>query len=151
MANYDNAKQLAEHLAIKEHKAYSIVRIKNGQWMIKPTEYLDRTTTDYNYYSRTDIDAQGNLHIVLVPDKFPKVKTKEYEETHQEGMISIENIPEELAVIVQATDEKFMRTGFIKGDLGVQIAKDGRIWICINGVAFLRFSPHPNGKMELEK
>ena len=51
---------------------------------------------------------------------------KEYPETHQTGIISIENLP---------------TTNFIKGDLGIQIAKDGRIWICINGIAFIRFKP----------
>jgi hypothetical protein len=57
----------------------------------------------------------------------------ELPETHAEGMISIENLPEERA---------------LRGDLGIQIAADGRVWICINGAAFLRFSPHPNGKMK---
>ncbi len=58
---------------------------------------------------------------------------KEYPETHQQGTISIENIPE---------------FNYIKGDLGIHIAKDGRVWICIDGIAFLRFSPHTNGKMQ---
>ena len=62
---------------------------------------------------------------------------KEYPETHQQGSISLENIPSGLE-----------RDHCIKGDIGIQIAKDGRIWVCINGVSFLRFSPHPNGKME---
>lgn len=26
-------------------------------------------------------------------------------------------------------------------DLGLQVARDGRLWVCINGVAFLRFKP----------
>jgi hypothetical protein len=38
----------------------------------------------------------------------------------------------------------------IEGDLGIQIARDGRVWMCINGVAFIRFSPHPDGKMRKE-
>jgi len=53
-------------------------------------------------------------------------KLKEYPELHSSGIISIENIPDET---------------MIKGDLGIQIAKDGRVWICINGIAFLRFNP----------
>lgn len=61
---------------------------------------------------------------------------KEFTETHMQGTISIENVPEEL------TKFKYM-----KGDIGLQVSKDGRIWICINGMAFLRFSPHPNGEM----
>ena len=57
---------------------------------------------------------------------------KELKETHQEGLISIENIP----------DQRY----FI-GDLGLQIAKDGKVWVCINGIAFLRFNPNiPNPK-----
>jgi len=28
-----------------------------------------------------------------------------------------------------------------EGDIGIQTSEDGRIWICINGVAFLRFKP----------
>jgi len=52
---------------------------------------------------------------------------KEYQETHQQGIISLENIPKER---------------MIKGDIGVQIAKDGRIWVCINGIAFIRFKPN---------
>lgn len=65
-------------------------------------------------------------------------KFTEYKETHQTGTISIENVPEELAPGVGM---------FMKGDLGIQIAKDGRVWICIDGVAFLRFSPHVNELM----
>ena len=53
---------------------------------------------------------------------------KEYPATHQQGIISIENMPEGLV---------------IEGDLGIQIARDGRVWVCINGVAFLRFKPMP--------
>lgn len=51
---------------------------------------------------------------------------QEYPETHMMGNISIENIPEK---------------PISYGDIGVQIAGDGRIWICINGIAFLRFKP----------
>ena len=60
---------------------------------------------------------------------------EEYEEQHEQGIIMLENMPE---------------TSVVRGDLGVQIAKDGRVWICINGIAFLRFSPHKDGKMKKE-
>jgi len=50
---------------------------------------------------------------------------KDYPETHQQGYISMEN--------------QFVFP--IRGDLGIQIAKDGRVWVCINGIAFIRFSP----------
>ena len=51
---------------------------------------------------------------------------KEYPETHQNGMISIENE---------------FKPGYFKGNIGIQIAKDGRIWVCIDGIAFIRFKP----------
>lgn len=58
---------------------------------------------------------------------------KEYPEQHAEGIISIEKIP----------DSKL-----IKGDLGIQISKDGRVWICIDGIAFLRFRPFLKNEKE---
>ena len=50
-----------------------------------------------------------------------------YPATHQHGIISIENLP---------------KSNYIIGDLGIQIAFDGRIWVCIDGAAFIRFKPH---------
>lgn len=32
-------------------------------------------------------------------------------------------------------------------DLGIQISEDGRVWICINGKAFLRFHPNMETKI----
>lgn len=58
-------------------------------------------------------------------------KFKEYPELHSQGVISIENLPKER---------------MIKGDLGIQIAPDGRVWICIDGIAFLRFKPYIKGE-----
>lgn len=53
-------------------------------------------------------------------------KIKAYSETHQHGIISIEcDIPDKSMI----------------GDIGIQISTDGRIWVCINGIAFLRFRP----------
>ncbi len=51
---------------------------------------------------------------------------KAYTEEHDQGLISIENEIKRKHVI---------------GDIGIQIANDGRIWICIDGVSFLRFKP----------
>ena len=51
---------------------------------------------------------------------------KEYPATYQHGYISIENMPD---------------SNITEGDLGIQIASDGRIWVCINGAAFIRFKP----------
>lgn len=52
---------------------------------------------------------------------------KNYPEVHQTG-------------IIEVTREVIPRPGDIV-DVGVQIAHDGRIWLCINGQAFIRFKP----------
>lgn len=62
---------------------------------------------------------------------------KDYPETHQYGLISIKMDIEEPWPVT-----------YIKGDLDIQIAKDGRIWICIDGIAFLRFRPLKSNKEE---
>lgn len=36
-------------------------------------------------------------------------------------------------------------------DFGIQIAPDGRVWVCINGSAFLRFRPSPVVSNEINK
>ena len=43
-----------------------------------------------------------------------------------------------------------MEKGSHVGDFGIQIAKDGRVWICIDGVAFIRFKPLLKGQKENE-
>lgn len=58
-----------------------------------------------------------------------------YPERHEQGHLMIEN-----ADVIDAFDKS-------NCDVGIQIATDGRIWLCVNGVAFIRFSPHANGKM----
>jgi hypothetical protein len=58
---------------------------------------------------------------------------KSYDLTHQDGVISIENVEYQLGS--SATDR------VIEGDLGIQIGADGRIWVCINGISFIRFKP----------
>lgn len=52
---------------------------------------------------------------------------KDYPETHQKGYLSVE--------------QSLTKTNIQKCDFGIQITKDGRIWICIDGMAFLRFKP----------
>ncbi len=54
---------------------------------------------------------------------------KEVKETHQQGMISIENL------------EMILKQDTQNCDVGIQISHDGRIWLCVNGVAFVRFKP----------
>ncbi|KKL04142.1 hypothetical protein LCGC14_2619010 [marine sediment metagenome] len=65
-----------------------------------------------------------------------RFKAKAYLETQQIGHISLENMPDGLK------DKRFM-----EGIFGIQVAEDGRVWICIDGFAFIRFSPHPDGRM----
>jgi hypothetical protein len=53
----------------------------------------------------------------------------ELPETHQIGLFTIEN--HEIATANAGKE----------ADFGIQIARDGRVWICINGVAWIRFKP----------
>lgn len=54
---------------------------------------------------------------------------QEVPEFHQQGHLSIENL------------EFVLRDGLGNCDVGLQVADDGRIWLCVNSVAFLRFKP----------
>lgn len=57
------------------------------------------------------------------------MKDKEFPETHRQGHISIENAD-------------FLKLENLQdADFGVQISIDGRVWCCINGIAFIRFKP----------
>lgn len=49
-----------------------------------------------------------------------------YPERHFQGTISV---------------EKDIKKGYFEGDIGIQISHDGRIWICIDGIAAIRFKP----------
>lgn len=64
---------------------------------------------------------------------------KEYPETHQYGMISIHN--QDMLLENLIGDSRM-------GDLGIQVASDGRIWVCIDGVAFIRFKPRKRERYE---
>ena len=54
------------------------------------------------------------------------MQIKPYKEIHQQGILTI---------------EKFLPEGIKHCDFGIQIAEDGRIWVCVDGAAYLRFSP----------
>lgn len=54
-----------------------------------------------------------------------------YSETHQKGHLSLEN---EATVLGMLKENK-------ENDVGIMISPDGRIWLCVNGVAFIRFKP----------
>ena len=51
---------------------------------------------------------------------------KEYPEIHQKGILTIEQLPDKNLTYC---------------DLGIMISSDGRIWLCVDGVAFIRFKP----------
>jgi len=63
--------------------------------------------------------------------------------TYQAGCISIKNM--------EFFSETLLKSGYFDGDLGIQIADDGRIWICINGASFLRFKPQVWKQEEIEE
>jgi len=52
----------------------------------------------------------------------------EYPEIHMNGILSIEN-EEIVKPLVNKPGT----------DVGIQISNDGRIWLCVDGVAFIRF------------
>jgi len=51
-----------------------------------------------------------------------------YKETHQYGRISIEKVFDPSVVLEHH-------------DFSIQIASDGRVWICVDGEAWIRFKP----------
>ena len=50
----------------------------------------------------------------------------EFPEKHFKGVISF---------------ERSIEQGSINGDLGIQVSRDGRVWICIDGQALIRLLP----------
>lgn len=54
---------------------------------------------------------------------------KEYPLLNQKGYISFEN------------DASYKGGNLIKGILGIQVAANGKVWVCVNGVSILRFRP----------
>ena len=63
---------------------------------------------------------------------------KEMKETHQKGFLSIENL-ELIKDMLMGSDDG---SATMNVDLGIQIAGDGRVWICVDSVALLRFKPN---------
>jgi len=47
--------------------------------------------------------------------------------------------------------EQDLYIGVLIGDFGLQVAKDGRIWICLNDQALIRFKPLTNEMIKLLK
>ena len=56
-------------------------------------------------------------------------KQRAFPETHRQGRVSLENLD-----FIKEMDLQ-------DADFGIQICIDGRVWVCINGIAFIRFKP----------
>lgn len=61
-----------------------------------------------------------------------------YKEQHAEGKVSIENL--NIIYEMLQEDQKSKKPT----DIGLMVDEFGKIWVCINGVAFLRFKPSTN-------
>lgn len=59
----------------------------------------------------------------------------EVEEFHQQGSLGITNRDEVIGMLQFAHAEQ------TQVDVGLQVGADGRIWLCVNGMAFIRFKP----------
>ena len=53
----------------------------------------------------------------------------EYPPLYQEGHLSIED------------DTVIKRLDLQNCQFGIQVCRDGRVWVCVNGMAYLRFKP----------
>jgi hypothetical protein len=69
---------------------------------------------------------------------------KAYPKTHQQGVIEVNC--EAFGSAIKSISE-IVASGnpvsLVGHDLGIQIAEDGRIWVCIDGITFIRFRPTP--------
>ena len=61
--------------------------------------------------------------------------SNEYGPLYQQGYASLDL--ENLSQALGQDASKLLDCQF-----GVQIADDGRVWVCVNGITFLRFKPH---------
>jgi hypothetical protein len=71
----------------------------------------------------------GRVRLERRTDAPRLVLTHDIPETHIHGHCSVENL------------EAIQEMNLQDCDFGYQVAHDGRVWVCINGVAFLRFKP----------
>lgn len=53
----------------------------------------------------------------------------EMPETHETGFVEIHNLE-----MIEGMD-------LTSADFGLQVSRDGRVWVCVNGVALIRFKP----------
>lgn len=62
---------------------------------------------------------------------FPEVP-----EVHASGFVQVLN------------QEQIAEMDLLDADFGLQVAPDGRVWVCVNGTAFVRFKPARRAKEE---
>jgi hypothetical protein len=63
------------------------------------------------------------------------------------GTLSIENIPDELISEVKASTRRGRKPSTIFNcHIGIKVTEEGKVWLCINGIAFIRFNPRPSSK-----
>lgn len=96
-------------------------RFWETQWMTEVHDKWDQMFHEHGLIA--EMGYSWSVH-VYKPKKTPKAQP--YPETHMEGTISIENP---------------LESDIVEGDFGIRIAEDGRVWVCVNGVAFIRFKP----------
>jgi len=62
------------------------------------------------------------------------MKIKPYK-VQMKGIVSLENNP------FHGLGEVEEQYAIEEADLGIQIAENGKLWICINGISFIQFMP----------
>lgn len=66
----------------------------------------------------------------------------DWPETHRTGCVEVLNTDEVGKALAEYPNSV---------DLGVQIAWDGRVWLCVNGIAWIRFKPDRPGPLDEER
>ena len=103
-------------------KTYDVQDVINAGYNLEPIKCRKCASLEVTFNQ-----AMNDAHCAECGEwqlDIPKIKA--YPETHQTGLISIE----QKLLVDQLT-----------GDFAIQIAEDGRIWICIEGIATIRFKP----------
>lgn len=110
------------------HVTYHETKGEGDLWQLR-TENVDVISSDLPA-------LEQKLYVYALASGFIGRRFTGYPEAHERGTLMIENYD-----IIQ---EMHLR----ECDLGIQVAGDGRAWVCVNGVALIRFSPHLDGRMK---
>lgn len=89
---------------------------------------LERVTIDRNLWKLSEHNCNQQFNRLLESIK----EDREYPERHTYGHLSIENKDHILELLTKAEH---------KVDVGLQVGIDGRIWLCVDGLAFIRLKP----------